>query len=211
MVKVKIRPADHDAFVEAAAALGVSVDRWLVAAGRRQALADAAVRGRPGARIVTVPVAAATAALLDEHADRAGTTDWAYAARLLHDVVAAPAVDPAQLWTEVLASIGEVVASAQQRAYLERMWIDTIVGSTVLLVAGDAYARDVVELRLRATIAEELSRRLGRRVQVAVTVEEAPMPARRVHQERDRERRETLERALRKVRDLLDGLEPARG
>jgi hypothetical protein len=209
MAKVKIEPGDHEAFEAAAEAAGTTVACWLTDAGRRQALADAAVHDQPGARIVPVPVSAATAAHLDEHTDRSGTPDWAYAARLLHDVLAAPAVDPDELWSEVVTSIGPMVASAQQRAYLEQVWIDTVVGSTVLLVATDAYTRDVIELRLRPTIAEAMSRHFGRRVQVAVTIDEQPAPVQRARPEPARPgpvRREDLARALEIARDLLDSL-----
>ncbi|XVU30065.1 hypothetical protein ACQPZJ_24125 [Actinoplanes sp. CA-054009] len=185
MTKVKIGSDDHEMFAEAAAAAGAGVGRWLAAAGRRQALAEAAVRGKPGARIVPVPVSAATAALLDEQAARAGTSDWACAARLVHDVLAAPVVDPEQLWSEVVTSV-------DRSPHLEQVSIDTIVGNTVLLVAADAFTRDVVESRLRPAIAEALSRRLGRRVQIAVTVEEAPV---RRSRPQPRTRRDELLRA----------------
>lgn len=151
---------------------------------------------------------AATAALLDEHATRSGTSDWAYAARLVRDVVTAPVVDPEQLWSEVVASVGETIASRQQRSCLDRMWIDTVVGSTVLLVVPDAYSRDVVELRLRPAIAEALSRALGRRMQVAVTIEEEPQPQPKPvpvrSRAQDRARRETLEQAFQLARELAD-------
>ncbi|MEU4425775.1 hypothetical protein AB0F81_34565 [Actinoplanes sp. NPDC024001] len=209
MTKVKIGSDDHEAFAAAAAAADTTVGRWLVEAGRRQVLADAAVQGKPGARIVPVPVSAATGALLAEHADRSGIPDWAYAARLLHDVVSAPAVDPERLWSDVVTSINLMVESARQRACLDDLWIDTIVGSTVLLVAADAYTRDVVELRLRPMIAEALSRRLGRRVQVAVTIEQAPSPVRPARPQPSspvRVRSEDLAQALQVARDLLDRL-----
>ncbi|MFG1990831.1 hypothetical protein ACGFJ7_12735 [Actinoplanes sp. NPDC048988] len=170
MTKVKIGSDDHETFTEAAAAAGTSVGQWLTAAGRRQVLADAAVQGQPGARIVPVPVSAGTAALLDEQAARSGTPDWACAARLVHDVLAAPLVDPERLWSRAVTSIS--LPSGRELAYLDQVGIDTIVGNTVLLVAADAFTRDVVETRLRPAIAEALSRQLGRRVQVAVTVED---------------------------------------
>lgn len=47
LAKVKIDSADHEMFLAAAAATGTGVDRWITAASRRQALADAAVRGDP--------------------------------------------------------------------------------------------------------------------------------------------------------------------
>ncbi|SNY52709.1 hypothetical protein [Paractinoplanes atraurantiacus] len=191
MTKVKIGSGVHEMFAGAAAAAGTSVGQWLTAAGRRQALADAAVQGQPGARIVPVPVSAATAALLDEQAARSGTPDWACAARLVHDVLAAPVVDPEELWSEVVASIG-------RPAHLEQVGIDTIVGNTVLLVAADAFTRDVVETRLRPSIAEALSRRLGRRMQVAVIVEEPPLRA--------PARRDELARAREAARELLQFL-----
>ncbi|WP_433394483.1 chromosomal replication initiator protein DnaA [Micromonospora sp. KLBMP9576] len=60
--------------------------------------------------------------------------------------------------------------SAQQRAYLRLTRLRAIVEDTALLSVPDAFTRDVIESRLRPAITEALTRRLGRPIQVAVTV-----------------------------------------
>ena len=61
-------------------------------------------------------------------------------------------------------------SSAQQRAYLQLTRLRAIVEDTALLSVPDAFTRDVIESRLRPAITDALSRRLGRPIQVAVTV-----------------------------------------
>src|SRR6266545_2894529 len=65
----------------------------------------------------------------------------------------------------------------RQRAYLRLTRLRAIVEDTALIAVPDAFTRDVIESKLRPAITEVLSRRLGRPIQVAVTVrapEEAP-------------------------------------
>ncbi|WP_328476258.1 hypothetical protein OHA21_21430 [Actinoplanes sp. NBC_00393] len=166
MAKVKIGKTDHETFREAAAAAGVTVGQWLAEAGRRQALIQTITEGRPGARIIHVPVDAATATALDDETSRTGLPDWAYAARCLRDVVAGPVVDPEELWT----AAATWMSRDPHAKVLDDVWVDSVVGDTVLLVAADSFTRDVIEARLRPTIAAALSRHLHRPVQVAVTI-----------------------------------------
>jgi len=85
---------------------------------------------------------------------------------------------PAHLWHEVLR---DVQTSPQQQVYLKSASLAAVVEDTVLLSVPDAFTRDVLESRLRPALTEALSRRLGRPVQVAVTVHQpgpaAPAPA----------------------------------
>jgi len=76
----------------------------------------------------------------------------------------------AQVWP---AAVDDVAGSMsrQHRGYLRLVSPRAVVADTVLLAAPDAFTRDVVESRLRPAVAEALGRRLGRPVEVAVTVE----------------------------------------
>jgi chromosomal replication initiator protein len=79
----------------------------------------------------------------------------------------------------VWAAATDEIASAQHRAYLRLTRLRAIVEDTALVAVPDAFTRDVIESKLRPTITEALSRRLGREIQVAVTVrapEEPPRP-----------------------------------
>lgn len=78
--------------------------------------------------------------------------------------------DLAAVWTATTDELADEIISAQQRAYLRLTRLRAIVEDTVLLSVPDAFTRDVIESRLRPAITEALTRRLGRPVQVAVTV-----------------------------------------
>src|SRR5207247_3889749 len=62
------------------------------------------------------------------------------------------------------------IVSPQQRAYLKLTRLRAIVEDTALISVPDSFTRDVIESRLRPSITDALSRRLGRPIQVAVTV-----------------------------------------
>ncbi|MFE9956314.1 chromosomal replication initiator protein DnaA [Micromonospora sp. NPDC005299] len=80
------------------------------------------------------------------------------------------AIDLAAVWTATTDELADEIISAQQRAYLRLTRLRAIVEDTALLSVPDAFTRDVIESRLRPAITEALSRRLGRPIQVAVTV-----------------------------------------
>jgi chromosomal replication initiator protein len=82
----------------------------------------------------------------------------------------ADTIDLAAVWTAATEELADEIISAQQRAYLRLTRLHTIIEDTALLAVPDAFTRDVIESRLRPAITEALSRRLGRPVQVAVTV-----------------------------------------
>src|SRR6059058_5853102 len=86
-------------------------------------------------------------------------------------------LDLGAVWTATIEDLSDGIDSAQQRAYLRLTRLRAIVEDTALIAVPDAFTRDVIETKLRPAITEALSRRLGRPVQVAVTVrapEEAP-------------------------------------
>ncbi|MBY8873566.1 chromosomal replication initiator protein DnaA [Micromonospora sp. PLK6-60] len=78
--------------------------------------------------------------------------------------------DLAAVWTATTDELADEIVSAQQRAYLRLTRLRAIVEDTALLSVPDAFTRDVIESRLRPAITEALTRRLGRPIQVAVTV-----------------------------------------
>ena len=82
----------------------------------------------------------------------------------------ADTIDLAAVWAATTDELADEIVSAQQRAYLRLTRLRAIVEDTALLSVPDAFTRDVIESRLRPAITEALSRRLGRPVQVAVTV-----------------------------------------
>jgi chromosomal replication initiator protein len=78
--------------------------------------------------------------------------------------------DLGTVWAATTEELAGEIVSAQQRAYLRLTRLRAIVEDTALLAVPDPYTRDVIESRLRPSITEALSRRLGRPIQVAVTV-----------------------------------------
>jgi chromosomal replication initiator protein len=82
----------------------------------------------------------------------------------------ADTIDLAAVWTAATDELADEIISAQQRAYLRLTRLRAIVEDTALLSVPDAFTRDVIESRLRPAITDALSRRLGRPIQVAVTV-----------------------------------------
>ncbi|MDR7280057.1 chromosomal replication initiator protein DnaA [Catenuloplanes atrovinosus] len=82
----------------------------------------------------------------------------------------ADTVDLASVWSAATDDLADEIVSAQQRAYLRLTRLRAIVEDTALLSVPDAFTRDVIESRLRPAITDALSRRLGRPIQVAVTV-----------------------------------------
>ena len=78
--------------------------------------------------------------------------------------------DLAAVWTSATDEVSETFGSAQQRAYLRLTRLSRIVDDTALVSVPDAYIRDMIESRMRPAITDALSRRLGRAIQVAVTV-----------------------------------------
>ncbi|SCG49963.1 chromosomal replication initiator protein DnaA [Micromonospora inositola] len=86
------------------------------------------------------------------------------------------ATDLAAVWAAATDELADEIISAQQRAYLRLTRLRAIVEDTALLSVPDAFTRDVIESRLRPAITDALSRRLGRPIQVAVTVRVAEGP-----------------------------------
>ncbi|WP_412541130.1 chromosomal replication initiator protein DnaA [Longispora sp. K20-0274] len=94
-------------------------------------------------------------------------------------------VDLAKVWTSATEELSDGLISPQQRAYLRMTRLRALVEDTALISVPDTFTRDAIETKLRPAITDALSRRLGRPIQVAVTVRppdpaptaEAPAPA----------------------------------
>jgi chromosomal replication initiator protein len=78
-------------------------------------------------------------------------------------------IDLDAVWTTVTEEVAEI-ASPQERAYLRLTQLYAIVQDTGLVSVPNTLARNVIESRMRQAVTDALSRRLGRAVQVAVTV-----------------------------------------
>src|SRR5919107_5258721 len=78
--------------------------------------------------------------------------------------------DLGTVWAAATDELADEIVSPQQRAYLRMTRLRAIVEDTALISVPDAFTRDVIESRLRPAITDALSRRLGRPIQVAVTV-----------------------------------------
>jgi hypothetical protein len=74
------------------------------------------------------------------------------------------------IWGDALLDLAGEIRSTQELAYLTLLQLHTIIDDTALFVAPDGFTRDVIESRLRGRVANALSRRLDRPVDVAVTL-----------------------------------------
>ena len=79
-------------------------------------------------------------------------------------------MDVTEIWALAMVDITAQVPSAQQRGYLNLVTLRAIVEDTALVSVPDAFARDIVEARLRGPMTDALSRCLARHIQIAVTV-----------------------------------------
>jgi chromosomal replication initiator protein len=79
-------------------------------------------------------------------------------------------VDLAAVWAAATEEFTDDTLSPQQRAWLRLTRPLALVEDTALIAAPNPFAKDAIESRLRPAITAALSRRLGRPIQVAVTV-----------------------------------------
>jgi chromosomal replication initiator protein len=84
--------------------------------------------------------------------------------------VADETVDLAAVWAAATEEFTDDTLSPQQRAWLRLTRPLALVEDTALIAAPNPFAKDAIESRLRPAITDALSRRLGRPIQVAVTV-----------------------------------------
>jgi chromosomal replication initiator protein len=81
-------------------------------------------------------------------------------------------VELADLWQQVVSSLGEDRLPAKDRAWLHRARPLALVGDTAVLAAPNEFTRGLLETKLRSVVADALSETTGRPVKVAVTVQE---------------------------------------
>ncbi|HEX6075339.1 MAG TPA: chromosomal replication initiator protein DnaA [Micromonosporaceae bacterium] len=79
-------------------------------------------------------------------------------------------VDLASVWAAATEEFTDDTLSPQQRAWLRLTRPLALVEDTALIAAPNPFAKEAIESRLRPAIVDALSRRLGRPIQVAVTV-----------------------------------------
>nr|WP_041624450.1 chromosomal replication initiator protein DnaA [Stackebrandtia nassauensis] len=79
-------------------------------------------------------------------------------------------------WQAMTAELGDESLSGQQRAWLAVTQPLGLFEDTVIIAAPHQFAREAFESRLRPMLTEALARRLGRAVQIAVTVRAAETP-----------------------------------
>lgn len=80
-------------------------------------------------------------------------------------------------WAAMTAELGDESLSGQQRGWLAVTQPLGLFEDTVIIAAPHQFAREAFESRLRPMLTEALSRRLGRSVQIAVTVRATDPPA----------------------------------
>src|SRR4051812_4989451 len=108
------------------------------------------------------------------------------------------------VWDAATDELADEIVSAQQRGFLRLTRLRAIVEDTALLSVPDSFTRDVIESKLRPAITDALSRRLGRPVQVAVTVRPVEDPGAAVPVARTAERLFDDPRGLGDPRGLAD-------
>jgi len=79
-------------------------------------------------------------------------------------------VDLASVWAAATEEFTDDILSPQQRAWLRLTRPLALVEDTALIAAPNPFTKEAIESRLRPAITAALSRRLGRPIQVAVTV-----------------------------------------
>ena len=80
------------------------------------------------------------------------------------------------IWPEVLSEIAGPEVTPHQRAILALTCPVGVVGHTVVVAVPNDFTKDAVETRHRGPLAESLGRRMGQRVQLALTVDPALAP-----------------------------------
>ena len=80
------------------------------------------------------------------------------------------------IWPDVLSEIAGPEVTPHQRAILALTCPVGIVGHTVVVAVPNDFTKDAVETRHRGPLAESLTRRMGQRIQLALTVDPALAP-----------------------------------
>ncbi len=80
------------------------------------------------------------------------------------------------IWPDVLSEVADGDVTPHQRAILELTCPVGVVGHTVVVAVPNDFTKDAVETRHRIPLADSIGRRMGQRVQLALTVDPALAP-----------------------------------
>jgi chromosomal replication initiator protein len=85
--------------------------------------------------------------------------------------------DLADVWARSLDGLADVQIQPHQRAWLKLTRPLGLVENTALIATPNEFVKEQLETRLRPLITQALSQQLGRDIQLAVTVDPAPLAA----------------------------------
>jgi chromosomal replication initiator protein len=83
--------------------------------------------------------------------------------------------DLAEVWARSLDGLADLQIQPHQRAWLKLTRPLGLVENTALIATPNEFVKEQLETRLRALVTQALSQQLGRDIQLAVTVDPAPM------------------------------------
>lgn len=113
-------------------------------------------------------------------------------------------VELARAWSRVLTALSEEMVSGADRAWLRLTRPLALVEGTALLAAPNQFTKDLLDTRMRSTIAAALAAEIGHHVLVAVTVEALPTGATNGEEEEE-ESDETIDLSGRGRRQVVAG------
>ena len=85
--------------------------------------------------------------------------------------------DLAEVWARSLEGLADLQIQPHQRAWLKLTRPLGLVENTALIATPNEFVKEQLETRLRPLLTQALSQQLGRDIQLAVTVDPAPLPA----------------------------------
>jgi chromosomal replication initiator protein len=83
--------------------------------------------------------------------------------------------DLAEVWARSLDGLADLQIQPHQRAWLKLTRPLGLVENTALIATPNEFVKEQLETRLRALVTQALSQQLGRDIQLAVTVDPAPV------------------------------------
>src|SRR6202161_4891787 len=85
--------------------------------------------------------------------------------------------DLAEVWARSLDGLADLQIQPHQRAWLKLTRPLGLVENTALIATPNEFVKEQLETRLRALVTQALSQKLGRDIQLAVTVDPSPQAA----------------------------------
>src|SRR5271154_7508542 len=83
--------------------------------------------------------------------------------------------DLAEVWARSLEGLADLQIQPHQRAWLKLTRPLGLVENTALIATPNEFVKEQLETRLRLLVTQALSQELGRDIQLAVTVDPAPL------------------------------------